>query len=150
MRKNIVKYPKVNKPSWQSKLVLIYMRFYMLRDLGLKETEISNPKTILVHFISDVCLMLTLLLFIAIINFPKYLKRCIFISLIVIRLFKRRIQFYLVEDGLWSTNYVAITSFCDKCNNENNFHWIGKSRFLPIVLAVTCSWTWGWHSSGTT
>lgn len=80
MRKNTVKYPKVNKLSWQSKLVLIYMRFYMLRNLGLKETEILTPKTILVHFISYVCLMLTLLLFIAIINFPESLKSCIFIS----------------------------------------------------------------------
>ena len=43
MKRNIVKHPKVNKPSWQSKLVLIYMQFYKLRDFGLK-LNFLNPE----------------------------------------------------------------------------------------------------------
>ena len=87
MRRNIVKYPKVNKPSWQSKLVLIYMQFYKLRDFGLK-LNFLNPKNNFRTFCFLCLLNIVCCFFIAVINFPKPLKSCIFISLMVINFLK--------------------------------------------------------------
>ena len=49
--------------------------------------------------------------------------------------------------GWLFANYVAITSFCDKCHDKNHSYWIETSW---LFLAIMCFWTWGGHSSVST